>query len=314
MRRVIDHSAPLRGAYPQLSELLAQQSLGAQLKLDTQLRKSRSSGDLQTSVRGRGLEFVEVRPYQPGDDIRSIDWRVTAKTQKTHTRIFTQERERPVIFAADCRSAMFFGSQHCFKSVCSAQALSILAWAAHSGGDKVGAVVMGDENHLELKPQGSKRCLLRFLSELVEYSARLTAPVSERAEQPLEALMARLLRVSKPGSSVYVASDFHDVSAAVERYLTQLAKHCRVTLIHISDPLEWRFPKGPALWLSDGAQRGLVRPNSQTNDWMQQRSRSLVALCAPLNIEIINLSTAQSVPDALSRRFSLGHGLVAVDL
>lgn len=309
MTHTFDHDNRLLGAYPQLNDLLAQQYLGAQLKLDTQLRKSRSSGHLQTSVRGRGLVFAEVRQYQPGDDIRSIDWRVTAKTQKTHTRIFTQERERPVIFAADLRSAMFFGSQHCFKSVVSAQALSLLAWAAHSATDKVGAVLLGDQAHLELKPQGSKRSLLRFLSALVEFGEQLSTPVVQDAEQHLETLMARVLRVSKPGSSVYIVSDYHDVNTSFERYLTQLAKHCRVTLIHVSDPLEWRLPQGPALWLSDGKQRGLMRPSDQPHQWMRQRRDALAQICAPLNIEIINLSTADSVSRILSARFAQGQGL-----
>ncbi|MGB1239355.1 MAG: DUF58 domain-containing protein [Pseudomonadales bacterium] len=294
-----------RGAYPALDGLLALQHVARGLALGTTLRKSRSSGHLQTSVRGRGLEFAEVRQYQPGDDIRSIDWRVTAKTQKTHTRLFTQERERPVILAADMRSNMFFGSQRCFKSVLCAEALSVLAWTAHSAGDKVGAVVMGDRDHLELKPSASKRALLGTFQALVDFAAKLDAPVAPETGH-IQQLFARLLRVARPGSAVFIVSDFYDFDSECDKYLTQLSRHCEVTLVHVSDALEWQLTGGGAQWLSDGEHTQLVR-SQQVEQQMQRRYSQLLQRCSRSSVELLALQTAQDVAQPLGARYAAQH-------
>lgn len=99
-------------------------------------------GGHRSAFRGRGMEFDEVRAYQPGDDIRTIDWRVTARTGRTHTKLFQEERERPVLLLSDARRAMRFGTRDCFKSVLSARVTALLTWVALAGNDRVGGVTL----------------------------------------------------------------------------------------------------------------------------------------------------------------------------
>src|SRR5210317_1518756 len=124
--RPADISSPARGAYTQLDDLIAQRFPAQQLTLKRRNRAlSALAGPNKTNFRGRGIDFEEVRNYQPGDDIRTIDWRVTARTGNAHTKLFREERERPVMVVTDQRSGMFFGSSHCCKSVLAAQLASL---------------------------------------------------------------------------------------------------------------------------------------------------------------------------------------------
>ena len=143
------------------------------------------TGAHDSRFRGRGMEFAESRIYQPGDDVRSIDWRVTARTGRPHTKLFQEERERPVILLVDLGASMFFGTRKAFKSVLAAETAALIAWAAMHGGDRVGALVAGRSAHMELKPVAGRRGVLRVLRALAALSRRagmtkgrkLTCPV-----------------------------------------------------------------------------------------------------------------------------------------
>ncbi|HEY6130551.1 MAG TPA: DUF58 domain-containing protein, partial [Halioglobus sp.] len=152
--QLADINAPAHGAYVQLNELIALRFPAQQIKLGRRKRALNSlAGPIKSNFRGRGIDFEEVRSYQPGDDIRTIDWRVTARTGSAHTKLFREERERPVMVVIDQRGSMFFGSTHCFKSVLAAQLASLLAWSALHGGDRVGGLVFNDEGHQEIRPR-----------------------------------------------------------------------------------------------------------------------------------------------------------------
>jgi uncharacterized protein (DUF58 family) len=112
------------------------------------------------------MEFDEVRHYQTGDDIRAIDWRVTARTGKTHTKLFREELERPVLIATDLSASMHFGSQLLFKSVQAAHLASLVAWHAKNRGDRLGGIVFNQHEHLELKPRSRKEGVLHYLHAL----------------------------------------------------------------------------------------------------------------------------------------------------
>ncbi len=118
-----------------------------------------------------------MRSYQPGDDIRTIDWRVTARTGSAHTKLFREERERPVLVVVDQRSSMFFGSSHCFKSVLAAQLASLLAWSALHGGDRVGGLVFNEQGHQEVRPRRSRKTVLALLSQISQLQS---SPAPER--------------------------------------------------------------------------------------------------------------------------------------
>jgi len=124
------------GAYVSLDELIRLRHLGADFEtLQRQQNHNPLAGMIASRVRGRGMDFSEVRQYEPGDDVRTIDWRVTARTGKAHTKLFQEEKERPVMILTDQSHGMFFGSVFAFKSVIAAQAAALIAWSALSQGD-----------------------------------------------------------------------------------------------------------------------------------------------------------------------------------
>jgi uncharacterized protein (DUF58 family) len=296
------HSFNLKGAYPALDDLLALKKATHQLTLDTVIRHTPAAGNWQTRIRGRGLDFAEVRQYQPGDDIRSIDWRVTAKTQKTHTRLFTQEKERPIILAADIRSDMFFGSVNCFKSVVCAGVISMLAWIALKSKDRVGGVIIGDQKHIELRAKASRSNVLSFIHTLQTYCEQLTSPIASDAKQTLDQMFITLMRTAKPGSAVYIASDFHDIDQVNIGRILKLTQHCRLTFIVISDPLEWQLPNRRHLQVTDGINQSELLDTQ--HHFMQQRMNKLSAICQRLNIEILNVSTADDLVTLMQNRFN----------
>ena len=203
---------------------------------------SLQTGAYVSRFRGRGMEFDESRPYQPGDDPRSIDWRVTARSTTAYTKLFREERERPVLIAVDLRSNMHFATRGCFKSVNASHAAALLAWAAHHRGDRLGGLIFGDTIHRELKPRLGRRAALRFVHELAEHPDWVRRESEARNEDALTQAMSALRRVARPGSLVVVISDFAGFSRAAQSYLSSVARHNEVLAVFLSDPMERELP------------------------------------------------------------------------
>ncbi|MDO9107047.1 MAG: DUF58 domain-containing protein [Methylovulum sp.] len=209
----------------------------AGLTLHHKQLRAQQSGAYVSRFKGRGMEFDEARLYQPGDDIRSIDWRVTARTGKPHTKIFREERERPVFISVDNRSAMHFATRGSFKSVLAAKLAGLLAWSAQHHSDRIGGQLFSDYDCNELKPQNGKHAVLRFLNTLVNPTTRKSIHPST-----LEHVLARLTQHARPGSLVYIISDFRGLNDKAETHLAKLSQHCDVVLIFVYDSLESRLP------------------------------------------------------------------------
>lgn len=205
--------------------------------------QARLAGSYLTKHKGRGMEFDEARHYQPGDDIRAIDWRVTARTGKTHTKVYREERERPVFVLCDLSSSMQFGTQLLLKAVQAAHLSALISWAAAQRGDKVGALIYSDHNHTECKPLSRKRAVLSICHELMRCQNEVhsnISPVSSNLK--LEDALARLRRLAKPGSLVYLISDFIQLNDTALQHLLQISRHCEVSALAITDPLERQLP------------------------------------------------------------------------
>jgi uncharacterized protein (DUF58 family) len=212
----------------------------AGLNLKHSAIRAGQSGGYASRFKGRGMEFEEARGYQPGDDIRSIDWRVTARTGEAHTKVFREERERPVFISVDNRPAMHFATRGVFKSVLAAKLAALVAWAAQHHGDRIGGQIFTDTACRELKPQNGRHAVLRFLNAI---SSQNDANQLSSMPITLEQVLARLMQHARPGSLVYIVSDFRGINDQVETYLAKLSRHCEVVLIFVYDPLESHLPE-----------------------------------------------------------------------
>jgi uncharacterized protein (DUF58 family) len=269
---------------------LAKQATGLNLH-HTQFR-SRQSGGYVSRFKGRGMEFDEARLYQPGDDIRSIDWRVTARTGKTHTKVFREERERPVFISVDNRLAMHFATRGVFKSVLAAKLGGLLAWAAEYHGDRIGGQLFSEHECRELKPQNGRHAVLRFLNALVKPQNPLDK------EFTLDQVLARLNQHARPGSLVYIISDFRGINDQAETHVAKLSEHCEVVLIFIYDPLESSLPaKGRYRFTDD--ERDVVIDSSDQQRLLSyqqrfiQRQQRLELLAKKRGLVFIQCSTVE---------------------
>ncbi len=213
------------------------------IALDVIRVNSLQTGAYVSHFRGRGMEFDESRPYQPGDDPRSIDWRVTARSTTAYTKLFREERERPVLVMVDLRSNMHFATRGCFKSVNAARAGALLSWAAHHRGDRLGGIVFGDTTHRELKPRLGRQSALRFVHQLAEHPDWASRHGDrDTIEQALTTAMGALRQVARPGSLVVILSDFRGLSRNAQSYLSGVARHNEVLAVYLNDPLERELP------------------------------------------------------------------------
>ncbi len=272
--RASDPSAGLERVEPQLRELLALAGAASALPPWSRGLRARQSGQYLSRVRGRGMEYDESRPYQPGDDVRQLDWRVTARTGKPHTKLFREERERPVFVAVDYCRSMFFATRGVFKAVQAARLASLLAWRAQLNGDRLGGVVFSGAAHHELPPRRGKAAVIRVLKLLAAEGASCRAAAHRPApDEVLLAALKRLRRLAKPGSLVFLISDFQQLDEAAENELARLAAHTDLALLAVYDPIEAAFPAlERAGMLSDGADT--LRLSAVSN---QQRERYAAA-------------------------------------
>lgn len=276
------------GLQPRMQELMYYRS-----KLPAFARHSRNlpaisqAGPLVSKTRGRGMEFDEVRHYQAGDDIRSIDWRVTARTGKPHTKLYREEKERPVFLVADLALTQLFGSQLLFKSVQTCHFVAALAWQAQQRGDRVGGIISNGWQHREHKPAARQAGVLHLLHSLLtvhEDSFERWQQQQKPHAMPLKDTVARLQKIVKPGSLVNIISDFQRFDEELLELLARLNKRNSVRCFQVYDPMERELPKGYSaqplavfdgeqqaqLNLSDRRQRERYQQHAQARQQHQQ--------------------------------------------
>jgi uncharacterized protein (DUF58 family) len=242
-----------QGVSVSLDELLHLRVHAAGLNLAQQRQvMSLMAGGYHSGFRGRGFDFAETRHYQAGDDIRTLDWRVTARYGIPHTKVFQEERERPVLILTDYTPSMYFGTRVAFKSVIAARAAAMLTWAAVVRGDRVGGAVFTGAQQRELRPTGGRRGALRLLHYLAELHSQTG---SAAMPYDLNHALAQARRVARPGSLVCIISDFHALHEEGEKALQALAKHTNVLGLFIYDALEATLPPPGRYVVSDGTQR-----------------------------------------------------------
>jgi len=257
------HTAPRGdGIHLTAEELIALRPRCNALRLPMrQAAASALAGAYRSRFRGRGVDFLESRFYQPGDDIRNMDWRVTARTGKPHTKVFHEERERPVLVVLDAGPSLFFGTRRRLKSVAAGQMAAAVAWAAVRRGDRIGGFLFAPGRHRELRPAGGRRGAMRMIQGLVDW-LQPGPPDAARAE-PLSRALERVRHTVRPGSLVVIISDFFSLDADAERHLSRLRQHNDVIGCQVLDPAEHSLPAG-RYPISDGEQAAMLDTTRQS--------------------------------------------------
>lgn len=231
----------------------------------TRAARAPLTGAHRSRLRGRGMDYRESRHYQPGDDIRTMDWRITARAGRAHVKVFDEERERPVVLLVDLGASMFFASRGVFKSVQAARLAALIGWSAIAHGDRIGALIFGPGGHQELPPTAGRRGQMQLIRALLAATDPIaglatTAPEPTLAPPPaaLTTALIRLRRVARPGSLVVLLSDFYGRDADTARHLGRLARHSELVAIQIVDPLEQAPPPPGRYPISDGRGHALL--------------------------------------------------------
>ncbi len=227
----------------ELQELLGLRHYVQHIELfSTPLQRSTLLGLHRSRLRGRGMNFDQVRAYQSGDDSRSIDWRVTARTGEVHTKVFHEERERPTCIIAEQSQHLFFASTGCFKSVLAAQVASIFAWASLQHNDRVGGLVFDDSGVAHIPAHRNQHSVLHFIQALANANQRLQQPLIQNLSNPLIEALRQALRLTHTGSLIILICNERHLNDESSQLLRRLATHAELILLPISDPLEHCLP------------------------------------------------------------------------
>ena len=211
------------------------------------------SGRYGSRLRGRGLDFSELRRYLPGDDIRTMDWKVTARTRSPHVRVYTEEKDRAVLLLVDQRQNMFFGTRDRLKSVTAAELAALGAWRALAVGDRIGAVVFNDTDVVEFRPRRSRQTVMQILGEVVRQNHALAADRTvESNPGQLNRVLERARILAPHDVLVITISDGFGTDATTERLSAGLVEHNDLLALLVHDPLRLD-PRGPRMTVSDGS-------------------------------------------------------------
>ena len=267
------------------------------------------AGRRKIRQRGRGVDFEEVRLYAPGDDVRSIDWRVTARSGDPHTKLFQEDREQPIVLLVDLRSPMWFGSKNCFKTVLASHIASVLAWAGLDAGERVGGIAMTNSGLVEIKPQRSKRSVLRLL-RLMESAPSPSASPDEDAPDTWSVALSQLKSLSRPGARLMLISDFTDLlsETTVEKTFRDIVSHRQVVCFKITDPLDAELPPSGRYALTDGSKQikidtSMQRLRSAYKDDFEKSQAAVIDYLRRYQIPLVSVDTSENPNELLQRVF-----------
>lgn len=288
------------GVNVSVEELMNQKEFCGNIQKSSHKIKSVTSrsGEYKSPFKGRGMEFEEVRLYNQGDDIRAIDWRVTARTGKPHTKLFQEEKERPVYILTDMRNTMRFSTKNEFKSVMAAKISSIIGWNSLKNGDKIGGIVISPNNYVKLSPQKQRKRLLAYFTAL----ANASKDSHNQDKYKLSHALAELRRVVKSGALVYVLSDFYDFDKEAQRQLSHISKHNDCAMIYVHDLIEDKAPPAGIYRVSDGNNISTINTADKKwceeyNSFFAEKYENLKNYAMLRKIKFIKIRTDEEVKD-----------------
>jgi uncharacterized protein (DUF58 family) len=307
-----DKSDHGNGVYVQLDDLVRLQHKASGFSfLPRQPVHSVLSGRHASKLRGRGLNFEELRDYLPGDDTRNIDWKVTARTRTPYVRVYTEEKDRVVWLLVDQRIGMFFGSQQRMKSVVAAEVAAISAWRVLSVGDRVGALVFNDSEISVVRPHRSRERVMQILKQVVEKNQALKAsPELKPDANKLNEALKQVSMLARHDCLVCLVTDGEGLNSESRKHITRLSEHNDVLAALIYDPLEKDMPAAGRLRFSDGegqleADTSNRKLRTGFQNEFEQRLQLMQSASRRLAIPVLPLKTTSPVSEQMREAF--GH-------
>lgn len=310
--RKSDDSRKTSGVYVQLDDLVRLQHKASGFSfLPRQPVHSILSGRHASKLRGRGLNFEELRDYLPGDDTRNIDWKVTARTRTPYVRVYTEEKDRSVWLLIDQRIHMFFGSQKRMKSVVAAEVAAISAWRVLSVGDRVGALVFNDTEVSVIPPHRSRERVMQILKQVTEKNHALSAGSDVKPDPgKLNEVLKQAGILARHDCLICLISDVDGIDSETRKHVTRIAEHNDVLTAFIYDPLEKSMPAAGRLRFTDGT--GQLEADTSDKKLRQgfrsefeQKTERISLSARQFSIPVLSLDTVNPVADQI--RDALGH-------
>ena len=293
-----------------LEHLLKFEWISSALNLRAGKQRSNSvlSGRYASRLRGRGLDFEEARPYVIGDDIRNIDWNVTAKTGKTHTKVFTEEKEKPAFIFVDQSPTMGFGSENKTKAVVAGELASLIAHKIKKSGDRVGGLVFSGDGYELVTPKRDKRNITYLLQKIVEANQNIYKSKEFNFESSLVEMMSKLHNVITHDFLVFIISDFYRYSDSVLQYLSQLSIHNDLILIKVFDKLEAQIPTEKIVLSNKKYQINIDGKNKKIKEELSSdfdtNYKNFKSELEKYEISMFKINTSDPVEDQLMEVFS----------
>ncbi len=297
---------PLSGVYVTLDDLvyMKYQARGFDF-LSSQPVQSLLSGRHASRLRGRGLDFEELRHYLPGDDIRTIDWKATRRSGKAQVRVFAEEKERPCLLVVDQRLSMFFGTKKEMKSVTAAKLAALSAWRVVQSLDRAGAIVFNDSKLTHVKPQRSKKTVMHILKTLCDFNGELGADKGIAADKTmLDRALDTALRSAGHDYVISVISDFSGAGDNTHRLIRNLARHNDVMLFFVYDPIARTSPEKGRLVISDGESQVMVDMDKKAirekgSKILQTRFQYLLDQLSGFTVPVLPITTDQDTSEQI---------------
>ncbi|CAE6791319.1 hypothetical protein R75465_04513 [Paraburkholderia aspalathi] len=267
------------------------------------------SGSHASRLRGRGLNFEEIRAYLPGDDVRHIDWKVSLRLGKPQVRAYTEERDRPLLVVVDQRMSMFFGSRRAFKSVVAAEVAALAVWMGFTAGDRVGGVLFNDSQVVRVKPLRSRSRIKMLFGALATMNRALHAESEARTDYgQLDAALEGVLKLAGHDYLICIISDFAGASERTRKLLRQLSAHNDVVAAMIFDPLWQSMPEHRALVVSEGRLQVELRIEQERvraplSTLFSGRTAEVAELLRSSGVPLMALSTAEPTIEQVRRLF-----------
>ena len=297
--------------YVSLGQLMALQFQARDLSfVARQPQGSLLAGNHASRLRGRGLNFDELRRYQPGDDLRHLDWRASLRTGKPVVRTFTEERDRPALIVVDQRMSMFFGSVRSFKSAVAAELGALAAWMVFNAGDRVGGLVFNDTRIDSVAPLRSRKRVEALCSRIALQNNELNASNADHeSDSQLDKVLQQCVALAGHDHLICLVSDFAGAGPRTVQWLQQLSAHNDVVALQVYDPLALNVPDRGQLLITQGqlqvelavSQRKVRQP---LGDFLGGRLKDVASLLRRSQVPLLMISTA--LPAAEQLRTELG--------